>query len=244
MSAFIEGQRPLDQHSCGGGHPASVNTTSYQADIPDMHMRVYVAGFSGSGVKSLAAKLGDDSSYYIEGLPFTKTVEINGKTLLIQFFPYQMDLSNFSSPLDRKLIERLRTGDALVLVCDKTDLRSFRNLSEIFTLFERWSLFQEGKTNLYLAATKHDQFDEHVIETDELKKYQSNSTIPIKAVAEVSSKTGENVDLLFKRIVKDYIQDRIPAAPKPNLCKKFIVPAVAICAIAAIEAVRRCYITL
>jgi len=172
----------------------------------DLSFKICLFGDGGVGKTTLA-------NHYLTGI-FDETIKmtmgavIHVKTMEIEGYNIYLQIWDFGGEdLFSVLLPTYSVGAfGGIFMYDITRLISLYKCEEWITKFKQGLEEDPSKVPIIMAAGKIDLKHQRIVSDDEVNKYASKFNI--KHIIECSSKTGENVELVFETLVRDILKQR------------------------------------
>ena len=163
--------------------------------MPDIK-KIIMGGDGGVGRTTLLVRYTRD--YFFIGTKITKGVEFFSKDLLIDEKDLRLSIWDFAGEERwRSIIDCFIEGvDGGILTFDLTRYISFENLEKWVKLFRKF----DPTLPILLVGMKSDLSDEIMVDDDEV--WRLKEICDMFDYVKVSSKTGENVELIFELLIK------------------------------------------
>lgn len=204
-------QTTLIDGSIASNSPQLTQSADQPQEPSVKKIRILVCGDSGVGRRALIDRFVQNDfqpGFHESNNQVTKQITLNNKKVeLIIGSNYYTDVrdarNNFSSGIQ-----------GVILVYDPKDQVSFNNISVWSRLVDQ-NCSENCKR--ILVSTKNDQKNDKIVDNNTAKDYATENNMDF---IETSSKTGDNIQLAFERLVSHIIHDTTKTEERPVQASK------------------------
>ena len=163
-------------------------------------VKVTLLGSSGVGKTCIIKRYTEDS--YDENSQTTSGASYSQKPLMIDNKPIQLDLWDTAGQEKYRSLGRHFYKDAYIvcLVYDITSLQSFEDLKTKW--YNDLKTYGEKYNVLAVVGSKSDNYEKEEVKEEEARKYAKSIGATYMLT---SAKTGDNIDLLFDTLIRQYL---------------------------------------
>ena len=163
-------------------------------------VKVTLLGSSGVGKTCIIKRYTEDS--FDENSQTTSGASYSQKPLMIDNKPIQLDLWDTAGQEKYRSLGRHFYKDAYIvcLVYDITSLQSFEDLKTKW--YNDLKTYGEKYNVLAVVGSKSDNYEKEEVKEEEARKYAKSIGATYMLT---SAKTGDNIDLLFDTLIRQYL---------------------------------------
>ena len=163
-------------------------------------VKVTLLGSSGVGKTCIIKRYTEDS--YDENSQTTSGASYSQKPLMIDNKPIQLDIWDTAGQEKYRSLGRHFYKDAYIvcLVYDITSLQSFEDLKTKW--YNDLKTYGEKYNVLAVVGSKSDNYEKEEVKEEEARKYAKSIGATYMLT---SAKTGDNIDLLFDTLIRQYL---------------------------------------
>ena len=163
-------------------------------------VKVTLLGSSGVGKTCIIKRYTEDS--YDENSQTTSGASYSQKPLMIDNKPIQLDIWDTAGQEKYRSLGRHFYKDAYIvcLVYDITSLQSFEDLKTKW--YNDLKTYGEKYNVLAVVGSKSDNYEKEEVKEEEARKYAQSIGATYMLT---SAKTGDNIDLLFDTLIRQYL---------------------------------------
>ena len=163
-------------------------------------VKVTLLGSSGVGKTCIIKRYTEDS--FDENSQTTSGASYSQKPLMIDNKPIQLDLWDTAGQEKYRSLGRHFYKDAYIvcLVYDITSLQSFEDLKAKW--YNDLKTYGEKYNVLAVVGSKSDNYEKEEVKEEEARKYAKSIGATYMLT---SAKTGDNIDLLFDTLIRQYL---------------------------------------
>ena len=163
-------------------------------------VKVTLLGSSGVGKTCIIKRYTEDS--FDENSQTTSGASYSQKPLMIDNKPIQLDIWDTAGQEKYRSLGRHFYKDAYIvcLVYDITSLQSFEDLKTKW--YNDLKTYGEKYNVLAVVGSKSDNYEKEEVKEEEARKYAKSIGATYMLT---SAKTGDNIDLLFDTLIRQYL---------------------------------------
>ena len=163
-------------------------------------VKVTLLGSTGVGKTCIIKRYTEDS--FDENSQTTSGASYSQKPLMIDNKPIQLDLWDTAGQEKYRSLGRHFYKDAYIvcLVYDITSLQSFEDLKTKW--YNDLKTYGEKYNVLAVVGSKSDNYEKEEVKEEEARKYAKSIGATYMLT---SAKTGDNIDLLFDTLIRQYL---------------------------------------
>ncbi len=170
-------------------------------------IKVCFVGDPAVGKTSIIAKY--VKNQFDEEYLVTMGVSITSKR--VEFEKFDVVLTTFDLAGQKEFLFQNKLffegASAIVFVYDISRRETLYHVPDWFDIYKKSNSYKTGDASIFLIGCKQDLEDKRQVSIDEAKEF--GEELGIKNIFEVSAKTGYNIDVLFEKIITEYIRYRL-----------------------------------